>query len=227
MVALDTPDLVGELPLAEIGPIRRARHDVARTVEDLSSTVRVTATSWRTQGNLGSVVAHGRRLRSLHEIWHGTADTPTFDRRARDLLPSGARSDDASSRQAPATRNLLRKAEQDHERSRRESQLPDDVRATERLDDVLDALLGVAEEHLAVVLEEQRVLHAGVAGGHGALEDDDVACAFQTSSTGMPAIGTVGSSAAAGLTVSLAPMTRTTSVSGKSSLISSISRTMS
>ena len=51
--------------------------------------------------------------------------------------------------------------------------------------------------------------------------------AFQTSSTGIPAIGEVGSSTAAGLTVSLAPMTRTTSVAGKSSLISSISRTMS
>ena len=36
--------------------------------------------------------------------------------------------------------------------------------------------------------------------------------AFQTVSTGMPAIGLLGSSDAAGLTVSLAPMTRTTSV---------------
>ena len=43
----------------------------------------------------------------------------------------------------------------------------------------------------------------------------------------MPAIGLVGSSAALGLTVSLAPMTSTTSVSGRSSLISSISSTMS
>ena len=43
----------------------------------------------------------------------------------------------------------------------------------------------------------------------------------------MPAIGLPGSSAAAGLTVSLAPMTRTTAVSSKSSLISSISSTMS
>ena len=51
--------------------------------------------------------------------------------------------------------------------------------------------------------------------------------AFHTVSTGMPAIGLVGSSDAAGLTVSLAPMTRTTSVSAKSSLISSISSTMS
>ena len=39
--------------------------------------------------------------------------------------------------------------------------------------------------------------------------------ASHTVSTGMPAIGLVGSSAAAGLTVSLAPMTRTTSVSGE------------
>jgi AspT/YidE/YbjL antiporter-like protein len=44
----------------------------------------------------------------------------------------------------------------------------------QRLDDVFDALLGVAEEHLRVLLEEQRVLHAGIAGVHRALEDDDV-----------------------------------------------------
>ena len=43
----------------------------------------------------------------------------------------------------------------------------------------------------------------------------------------MPAMGELGSSVAAGLTVSLAPMTSTTSVSAKSSLISSISMTMS
>jgi hypothetical protein len=36
--------------------------------------------------------------------------------------------------------------------------------------------------------------------------------AFQTSSTGMPAIGLFGSSWAAGLTMSLAPITSTTSV---------------
>ena len=51
--------------------------------------------------------------------------------------------------------------------------------------------------------------------------------AFHTSSTGMPAIGLVGSSCAEGFTMSLAPMTIDTSVSGKSSLISSISSTMS
>jgi hypothetical protein len=43
----------------------------------------------------------------------------------------------------------------------------------------------------------------------------------------MPAMGEPGSSAAAGLTVSFAPMTSTTSVSAKSSLISSSSSTMS
>ena len=43
--------------------------------------------------------------------------------------------------------------------------------------------------------------------------------------TGMPAIMELGSSSAAELTVSLAPITRTRSVSGKSSLISSISIT--
>ena len=51
--------------------------------------------------------------------------------------------------------------------------------------------------------------------------------AFQTSSTGMPAIGEFGSSCAAGFTMSFEPMTMATSVEGKSSLISSISRTMS
>ena len=51
--------------------------------------------------------------------------------------------------------------------------------------------------------------------------------AFQTSSTGMPAIGLVGSSCAAGFTMSLAPITMATSVVGKSSLSSSISSTMS
>jgi hypothetical protein len=51
--------------------------------------------------------------------------------------------------------------------------------------------------------------------------------AFHTSSTGMPAMGLVGSSCAAGFTMSLAPITMATSVSGKSSLISSISSTMS
>ena len=51
--------------------------------------------------------------------------------------------------------------------------------------------------------------------------------AFQTSRTGMPAITELGSSWAAEFTVSFAPITRARSVSGKSSLISSISRTMS
>ncbi len=51
--------------------------------------------------------------------------------------------------------------------------------------------------------------------------------AFQTYKTGIPAIGLSGSSRAEELTISLAPITKTTSVSGKSSLISSISKTMS
>jgi len=50
--------------------------------------------------------------------------------------------------------------------------------------------------------------------------------ASQACSTGMPEIGVPGS-IAEGFTVSLAPITSTTSVSGKSSLISSISSTMS
>ena len=41
-----------------------------------------------------------------------------------------------------------------------------DRNRSEGLEDVLDPVLGVAEEHLGVVAEEQRVLDAGVAGGH-------------------------------------------------------------
>ena len=51
--------------------------------------------------------------------------------------------------------------------------------------------------------------------------------ASHTVSTGIPAMGLVGSSAAEGFTVSLAPITRTTSVLAKCSLISSRSKTMS
>ena len=46
---------------------------------------------------------------------------------------------------------------------------------SERLVDVLDGFLGVAEAHLGVLLEEQRVLHASVSGSHRALEYYDVA----------------------------------------------------
>lgn len=68
---------------------------------------------------------------------------------------------------------------------------PSPEKGSERLDDVLDAVLGVAEQHLRVLLEEERVLHAGVARGHGALEHDDVA-ASHTRTTGIPAIGEWG-----------------------------------
>ena len=51
--------------------------------------------------------------------------------------------------------------------------------------------------------------------------------AFHTSKTGIPAIEELGSSKADELTISLAPTTITKSVSGKSSLISYISNTMS
>ena len=54
-----------------------------------------------------------------------------------------------------------------------------------------------------------------------------VCLAFQTSNTGIPAMGLSGSVCAAGLTVSFAPIIRTISVVGKSSLISSIERMMS
>src|SRR5699024_9059271 len=42
-------------------------------------------------------------------------------------------------------------------------------------DNVFDPFFSVAEQHVAVVAEEQGVLHSGVAGGHGAFEHDDVA----------------------------------------------------
>lgn len=57
--------------------------------------------------------------------------------------------------------------------------------------------------------------------------DTNTCFAFQHSSTGIPAMGLLGSSCAAGFTMSLDPITIATSVLGKSSLISSISRTMS
>ena len=47
---------------------------------------------------------------------------------------------------------------------------------SQRAQDVLHTVLGVAEEHGGVLAVEQRVGDAGVAGGHGALEDDDVVC---------------------------------------------------
>ncbi len=50
---------------------------------------------------------------------------------------------------------------------------------------------------------------------------------FQTSMTGIPAMAEFGSSMADELTISLAPTTITRSVSGNSSLISSISCTIS
>ena len=42
----------------------------------------------------------------------------------------------------------------------------------ERGDDLLGLDLGIAEEHGGIFAEEQRVLHPGVSGGQGALEDD-------------------------------------------------------
>lgn len=39
-------------------------------------------------------------------------------------------------------------------------------RGLEGAEDIFDTLFGVAEEHLGVVAEEERVLDAGVAGGH-------------------------------------------------------------
>lgn len=91
---------------------------------------------------------------------------------------------------------------------------------------IVDRLLGVAVEHAGIVLVEQRVLDAGITRSLTALGDDDQ-LGFPHFQNRMPAMGEFGSSCAAGLTMSLEPMTMTTSVLGKSSLISSISSTMS
>jgi hypothetical protein len=73
------------------------------------------------------------------------------------------------------------------------------------LQDVLHSVFGVAEAHGAVVAEEKRVLHFGVAGGQRRLNTTTVS-ASHTFSTGMPAIGLEGASVADGFTVSTAPM---------------------
>ena len=40
--------------------------------------------------------------------------------------------------------------------------------------DVLDSILGIAEQHCRVVIEEQRILDTGISRGHRSLEDNDV-----------------------------------------------------
>ena len=57
--------------------------------------------------------------------------------------------------------------------------------------------------------------------------DDTVVRIELTSKTGIPAMGLSGSSCAAGLTMSLPPKIKTVSVSGKSSLMSSMERVIS
>ena len=34
--------------------------------------------------------------------------------------------------------------------------------------------LGIAQQHVGVLLEEDRIIHTGIAGGHGALHKDHV-----------------------------------------------------
>src|SRR3954453_15023296 len=48
---------------------------------------------------------------------------------------------------------------------------PPTLPVSERLEDLVDDLLGVAEQHHGVVAEEQLVLHAGVARAHAALDE--------------------------------------------------------
>jgi hypothetical protein len=99
------------------------------------------------------------------------------------------------------------------------------VGSRQHLEDVLGALAGVAERHAGVVAEEQRVLRSGVAAVQGPLEHDHP-IGLPDAHQGLPAIGLTGSSATEGLTVSLAPVTRTTEVMARSSLTSSTSSTM-
>src|SRR6478735_9721499 len=99
----------------------------------------------------------------------------------------------AATGDTPPTRNLLPKPEQvpidqlPHQSPRDSEPAPENGAGyeelaglpsrgvlSESLDDVLDALLGIAEEHGGVVAEEERVLDAGVARVHRALEHDDV-----------------------------------------------------
>ena len=44
---------------------------------------------------------------------------------------------------------------------------------SEVLQDVVDDLLGIAEQHHGVVAEEHLVLDAGIAGAHGPLDEED------------------------------------------------------
>ncbi|MDQ0634269.1 hypothetical protein QFZ40_002178 [Arthrobacter pascens] len=95
--------------------------------------------------------------------------------------------------------------------------------APESREDVPDALFGVTEEDLGVVREEQRVLHAGIARCHRASEHHDV---LGYPDTPHSHSGNGAGRVFCGRRVDGAPMLRTTEVPSRSSLISSISRTM-
>ena len=121
-------------------------------------------------------------------------------------------------------------------------------------EEAVAGLLGVAEQHGGVLVEKDWVVHSSVADTKRPLHNHDLVRLPHPEQrvridilkaylrwtrrlprendnvylrTGIPAMIEFGSSSAAELTVSLAPMTRVRSVSGKSSLISSISSTLS
>ena len=100
------------------------------------------------------------------------------------------------------------------------------LRFAQRGQQLLHARARVAEQHPGVVLVEQRIVDAGVARRHAALASRPC-FAFHTSSTGMPAIGLDGSSCAPGSRCRWRRSPSRRRSSGKSSLISSISSTMS
>ena len=60
-----------------------------------------------------------------------------------------------------------------------------------QLENRIQAFLGVAEQHARVLLEEQRILHACVTGGHGAFQHDGGAAlpAFQNRHAADRAVG--------------------------------------
>ena len=100
---------------------------------------------------------------------------------------------------------------------------PDSMSAAEFAHNCADELLGVAEEHQRVIEVVQRVVDAGEARAHAALDHHDGVGFVHVEDGHAERWGWTASVRAAGLVTSLAPMTRATSVCGKSPLISSIS----
>ncbi|KAK1738698.1 hypothetical protein QTG54_010728 [Skeletonema marinoi] len=90
----------------------------------------------------------------------------------------------------------------------------------------LASVLGISKKHISIVLQETGLSTPAYPAAR--LLFITITCfEFHTRKTGIPAISEFGSSSAALFTVSLAPITRQTSVSSKSSLISSSSSTIS